>query len=123
MQLTLLAGNLTKDAVVNASGEGEAVSFTVVTNDPYKDKDGNWVENPTFHPCVRFVKAGNGAKLAEMLMKGRHVEIEGQIMTSKPRKGKLRDSDEEKMFVNKSIRVEEIMFGAKPKEKEETPAA
>lgn len=123
MQMTLLAGNLTKDAIVNDSGEGEAVSFTVVTNDPYKDKEGNWVENPTFHPCVRFVKKGNGAKLAEMLPRGRHVEIEGQIMTSKPRKGKLRESGEEKTFVNKSIRVDEIVFGAKAKEKTDAPAA
>ncbi len=122
MQKTLLSGNVTKDAVVNPSGEREAVSFTVATNKSYKDKNDQWVDKATFHNCVRYVSKGNGAKLAELLMKGRAVELEGQIRTSAPRPGKTRDGDE-KTYVNKSIVVDEITFGAKPGQKPAAPAA
>ena len=113
MNKLLLTGNLTADARVNTVKEGQvAVSFTVATNDGYSDAQGNWVEDVQFHDCTRFV-SGDGQKLVAALMKGRGIEVEGSLRSSKPREG-----NDGKVYHNKFVRVENIKFGALPKVKD-----
>lgn len=107
-----LIGNLTADARINGvDEETDAVSFTVATNDGYRDKDtGEWIDNPpVFHDCTRFLAKGKGEKLLEMLTRGREVEVEGALSSSKPRK-----STDNLTYHNKFIRVEEVRPGRKP---------
>jgi single-strand DNA-binding protein len=118
MNKTLLTGNLTADARINSvNDETDAVSFTVATNDGYKGTDGNWVDQVEFHDCTRFVQKGKGAKLAEILTKGRGVEVEGSLKSSNPRTG-----TDGKVYHNKFIRVDEVKPTTKPKGAAEAPA-
>lgn len=119
MNKTLLTGNLAADARLNSvSDDTDAVSFTVVTNDGYKGADGNWVEQPEFHDCTRFVTKGNGTKLAAILTKGRGVEVEGSLKKSKPRTG-----SDGKEYHNYFIRVDEVKPTTKPKGAAEAESA
>jgi single-strand DNA-binding protein len=116
MNKTLLTGRVAQAATFASLSETQdVVNFTLVTSDSYKDKEGNWKENTQFHRCTRYTKKGSGQQLAEMIGKGRALEVEGELRTSKPRAGKNR-AGEEKMFVNKNVIVDNIVFGAKGKE-------
>jgi single stranded DNA-binding protein len=118
MNKTLLVGNLTADARINVVNETtDAVSFTVATNDGYKGTDGAWVDQVEYHDCTRFVNTGKGAKLHEMLTKGRQVEVEGSLKKSAPRTG-----SDSKVYHNYFIRVDEVKLGQKPAVREEVPA-
>lgn len=115
MNKTLLTGNLTANARINAvNEETDAVSFTVATNDGYKGADGNWVELVEYHDCTRFLPTGKGGKLAELLTKGREVEVEGKLTSAKPRTG-----TDGKVYHNKFIRVDDLKLGRKPQVKTE----
>lgn len=76
-----LIGRLGKDPVIKHFDNGGAIAeFTVATDDSYKDKQGNKVEQTDWHN----VKV-NSPKLAEVaekyLRKGSLVHIEGKIKT------------------------------------------
>jgi len=74
-------GNLTAD--VELVGENKNVaSFTVVSDESYKDKNNNQiVEEKEFHQCVAF---GNTAKyLSKWARKGSLVDVEGKLSTRK----------------------------------------
>lgn len=118
MNKTLITGNVTKDATFsNVSEKQDVVNFTVATSRSYKDQATGEYKNTAsqFHPCSRFVPKGSGEALAALIKTGRHLEVEGRVQTGKERPGKTR-AGEEKKFVNKSIIVEDIVFGAKGKE-------
>lgn len=118
MNKTLLVGNLTANARINVVNETtDAVSFTVATNDGYRGTDGVWVDQVEFHDCTRFVNTGKGAKLHEMLTKGRQVEVEGSLKKSAPREG-----SDGKTYHNYFIRVDEVKPGQKPAPREEAAA-
>src|SRR5690606_32201994 len=121
MQVLMLGGNLTADAKRNSvSDEKDALNFTVVVNDGYTDKEGNWVETPTYHECSLFVDKGEGTKMESALMRGRFVELEGQLVI--PKEG--RKATNGKTYHNCFIRVNRIeRFGAKPTPKAEVEAA
>ncbi|MCX8009642.1 MAG: single-stranded DNA-binding protein, partial [Ignavibacteria bacterium] len=63
---------------IRYSNSGLAVlSFTLATNQPFKDTDGNWKENTTWHDIVCF---GNLAeRFKDTLKKGKRVYVEGKI--------------------------------------------
>lgn len=115
MNKALLVGNLTANARVNVvNATTDAVSFTVATNDGYTGSDGNWVDQVEYHDCTRFLPTGKGAKLVELLTKGREVEVEGSLASAKPREG-----SDGKTYHNKFIRVDDIKLGRKPQPKAE----
>ncbi|MBM4174663.1 MAG: single-stranded DNA-binding protein [Ignavibacteria bacterium] len=74
----MLIGYTGKDAEVRYSNTGLAVlTVSLATNEPYKDADGNWKENTTWHDIVCY---GNLAeRMKENLKKGKRVYVEGRI--------------------------------------------
>lgn len=111
MNVTMLSGNITKDATINSvSDKQDAVNYTIATNESYKDKEGAWQDRTEFHACTSFVPKGKGEKLAAALTKGRSLSIEGEKRTSKPKAG----GTEGKMYVNTTIVVNDIEWGSKP---------
>lgn len=56
-------------------------SFKLVTDESYKDRDGNLVERSEWHNIVVWGKAGE--IIAQYMKKGRQIYIEGRIQTRK----------------------------------------
>src|SRR5688572_20849807 len=76
----ILVGNLGKDPEIQYLDNNVSLArFTLATNDSYKDKDGNRVDQTEWHNVV----AWRGlAKIAEdFLKKGSRIYLEGKIRT------------------------------------------
>jgi len=76
----MLIGNLGKDPELRYTGGGAPVAtFSLATNESWKDQDGNMQERTEWHNIVAW------SKLAEIcqqyLKKGRRVYVEGRIQT------------------------------------------
>lgn len=76
----ILVGNVGRDPELRYTQSGQPVaSFSVATNERFKDKDGNWKDRTEWHRIVAW------ARLAEIcgeyLKKGSPVYIEGRIQT------------------------------------------
>lgn len=76
----MVIGYLGADPELRSLPSGQhAVSFSVATNEPYTDKEGNKIEHTEWHNIVAF------GKLAEIcpqyLKKGRQVFVEGRMRT------------------------------------------
>ena len=80
---TIVVGNITKDAEKRATPGGAiAVSFTVATNEVWKDKGtGEKKERAEFHRVTFWGKGADA--IAQYLTKGRQVAIEGKNQTDK----------------------------------------
>lgn len=76
-----LIGRLGKDPVIKHFENGGAIAeFTVATDDSYKDKQGNKVEQTDWHNVkITFTKLAEVAE--KYLKKGSLVHIEGKIKT------------------------------------------
>lgn len=76
-----LIGNLGKDPVITQFGKDNSVArFSVATNESYKDKNGEWVTNTTWHNIVAW---GKSAELCgQLLKKGSEVALEGKLVTN-----------------------------------------
>ncbi len=76
----MLIGNLGKDPELRYTGSGVAVAtFSLATNETWKDQDGNQQERTEWHNIVAWRKLAEIA--GEYLKKGRKVYIEGRIQT------------------------------------------
>jgi single-strand DNA-binding protein len=76
----ILIGNLGKDPEVRYTPNGTAVaSFSLATNERYKDKEGNWQDRTEWHKIVAWQRLAEIA--GEYLKKGRTVYIEGRLQT------------------------------------------
>jgi len=74
----ILIGNLGKDPELRYAPNGSAVAtFSLATNESWKDQQGNVQERTTWHNIVVWGKLAEIA--AEYLKKGRKVYIEGRI--------------------------------------------
>lgn len=73
----MLLGTLGKDAEVKFTASGTAIlNFSVATSNKWKDKQsGDWKEKTTWHGIKYF----GGENLAQFLIKGTQVFIEGEI--------------------------------------------
>jgi single-strand DNA-binding protein len=75
-----LIGHLGKDPEVRYTPNGDAVaSFSIATNESWKDKDGNQQERTEWHNIVAWRKLAEIC--GEYLKKGARVYIEGKIQT------------------------------------------
>ncbi len=73
----MLIGNLGQDAEHRFTTNNTEVStFSIATSNSYKGKDGNWVNDTTWHNIVLF---GASDYLKSNLKKGRKFYIEGRI--------------------------------------------
>jgi len=75
----MLIGNLGRDAETRVSPSNVSVtSFSIATTNSYKGKDGNWVNETTWHNIVSFNLSDY---FKEVLKKGAKVYVEGRIQT------------------------------------------
>lgn len=73
-----IIGRLTKNAEVHTlKDERQVVNFSIATNDSYKNKQGERVEQTTYFDCAYWISA----KVAGLLTKGTLVEITGRVST------------------------------------------
>ena len=75
-----LIGNLGKDPELRYTTAGVAVAtFTIATNESWKDQDGNLQERTEWHNIVAWRKLAEIC--GEWLKKGKKVYIEGRLQT------------------------------------------
>jgi len=73
-----IIGRLTKDAEVRTlSNAKRVVNFSVATNDSYKNKQGERIEQTTYFDCAYWLTAN----VARLLTKGTLVELTGRVST------------------------------------------
>ncbi len=74
-----IIGRLTRDAQVRTlSNEKQVVNFSIVTNDNYRNKQGERIEQTTYFDYSYWISL----KVAEILTKGALVELNGRAYTS-----------------------------------------
>jgi len=100
-------GNLTRDPELRKLPNGtDVASFSIATNESYKDKDGKKVESVQYHNCVAFGKAGE--LIAQYVTKGSSLYVQGKLNTSS-----WDDKDSGKKMYKTEIVVRDFQFGAK----------
>lgn len=73
----MLIGNLGRDAETRFTQENLSItSFSIATTNGYKGKDGNWVNETTWHNVVAFNLSDY---YKENLKKGKKVYVEGRL--------------------------------------------
>jgi single-strand DNA-binding protein len=76
----ILIGNLGQDPELRYTAGGTAVAnMRIATNETYKDREGNLVENTEWHSVVAWDRLAEIC--GEFLSKGRQVYIEGSLHT------------------------------------------
>ena len=74
-----IIGRLTRDAEVrNLPNEKQVVNFSIATNDNYRNKQGERIEQTTYFDCAYWMSP----KVADFLTKGTLVELSGRIYSS-----------------------------------------
>lgn len=73
-----ITGRLTRDAEVRTtSQEKQVVNFSVATNDSYRNKQGERIEQTTYFDCAYWITPN----VARLLTKGTLVELSGRVST------------------------------------------
>jgi single-strand DNA-binding protein len=73
-----ITGRLTRDAQVRrTSQEKQVVNFSVATNDSYRNKQGERIEQTTYFDCSYWITPN----VAKLLTKGTLVELSGRVST------------------------------------------
>ena len=71
-----IIGRLTRDAEVKTlKNEKQVVNFSIATNNSYRDKQGERVEQTTYFDCAYWLST----KVANLLTKGTLVELSGRV--------------------------------------------
>ncbi|BFM45035.1 hypothetical protein CFS9_36760 [Flavobacterium sp. CFS9] len=71
-----IIGRVTKDAEVRTlSGNRQVVNFSIATNESYRSKEGERVEQTTYFDCAYWISP----KVADILTKGTLVELSGRV--------------------------------------------
>lgn len=73
-----IIGRLTRDAEVRTlSNSKQVVNFSIATNDNYRNKQGERVEQTTYFDCAYWITPN----VAKLLTKGTMVELSGRVST------------------------------------------
>ena len=92
----MLIGNLGQDAEHRfTTNNTEVTSFSLATTHSYKGRDGNWVNETTWHNIVLF---GASDFLKDNLKKGRKFYVEGRLS-----KRDYENKDGQKVYVTEVI--------------------
>lgn len=76
----ILVGNVGRDPELRYTQGGQPVaSFSIATNERFKDKDGNWKDRTEWHRIVAWARLAEVC--GEYLRKGSQVYVEGRIQT------------------------------------------
>ncbi|MGA9116608.1 MAG: single-stranded DNA-binding protein [Bacteroidota bacterium] len=105
----MLIGNLGKDPELRYTSSGVAVAtFTLATNESWKDQEGNMQERTEWHTIVAWRRLAEIC--GEWLKKGKKVYIEGRLQT--------RSFDDKntgtKRYVTEIVADNMIMLDSKP---------
>lgn len=76
-----LVGRLGKDPVIEVKGEHQMLRISVATDDSYKDKSGQWVNNTEWHNLTLWGKQAE--YVAKFAFKGAVVMVIGMNKTRK----------------------------------------
>lgn len=77
-----LNGFLGKDPEYRKLANGNTMmSFCIATDESYKDKNGEWVKNTTWHNVVQWKAPEENVRL--LLKKGSRVAVEGKLRNNK----------------------------------------
>ena len=110
----LLIGNLGKDPELRHTESGIAVtSFSIATNESYKDKAGEWQNITEWHNVVTWRDL---ADRVAKLQKGNQVYVEGKLTHRK-----YTDKDGIERYVSEVVANTVRLLGSKPKEETGTP--
>ena len=110
-----LIGRVTKQPELKALPSGAKVcSFGIATNNTFKNKNGEKVENTTFHNCVVFGKIAE--VIAQYVIKGQEIYVDGRI------ENRSWDKDGVKHY-RTEVLVNNFQFGQKPKGSENVQPA
>ena len=101
-----LIGRLGKDPEVKTIGDNQKASFSIATNDSYKNQKGEKVEDTQWHNVVIWGKLADEA--GKFLKKGAEVAVEGKLVhrSYETEKG-------EKKYVTEINVNEFLLLGAK----------
>lgn len=73
-----ITGRLTRDAEVRTTSQDkQVVNFSVATNDNYRNKQGERIEQTTYFDCSYWITPN----VAKLLTKGTLVELSGRVST------------------------------------------
>ncbi len=73
-----ITGRLTRDAEVRTTlQDKQVVNFSVATNDSYRNKQGERIEQTTYFDCSYWITPN----VAKLLTKGTLVELSGRVST------------------------------------------
>ncbi|MBM4334427.1 MAG: single-stranded DNA-binding protein [Deltaproteobacteria bacterium] len=102
----IIVGNVGRDPELRTTQGGQNVStFSVATNERFKDKSGEWQDRTEWH---RVVAWGRLAEICgEYLKKGRQVYIEGRLQTRD-----WEDKDGHKRYTTEVIAQSMQMLGS-----------
>lgn len=71
-----IIGRLTKNAEIrNVSNEKQVVNFSIATNDSYRNRKGERIEQTTYFDCSYCIYS----KVADLLTKGILIELTGRV--------------------------------------------
>jgi single-strand DNA-binding protein len=102
----MLIGHLGKDPELKYTPGGAAVAtFSLATNESYKDKEGNQQEKTEWHRLVVWNKQAEIA--AEYLKKGQQVFVEGKLQT------RTWEKDGQKHYMTEIVVLNFQMLGRK----------
>ena len=73
-----ITGRLTRDAEVRTTSQDkQVVNFSVATNDNYRNKQGERIEQTTYFDCSYWISPN----VAKLLTKGTLVQLSGRVST------------------------------------------
>jgi len=103
-----LIGYIGNNPEVKEFDDNKVANFSIATNDFYKDKNGNKVENTEWHNIVAW---GGLATLAQnYLIKGKQIIVEGKL-----RHRSYEGKDGNKVYVTEIQAHEIMLLGSVPK--------
>jgi len=103
-----LIGRVGKDPQVKQFSNGNSiVEFSIATDDSYKDKEGNKVEQTDWHNIKSTFKSLNST-IEKYVKKGMQVYVEGKIKTRS-----YDDKDGNKRYVTEIV-ADKVLFLSRP---------
>src|SRR5574343_238498 len=111
----ILIGNLGKDAETRFTTSNISVTnFSLATTHSYKGKDGNWVNDTTWHNIVAFSVSDS---VKSSLLKGNKVCVEGRIQNRN-----YTDKEGIKRYVTEIVSERIVLLDSRPTGQEDTSA-
>ncbi len=77
MNVVCLTGRVGRDAEVHTFESGGCIiSFSMATNERYKNKQDEWVDKTTWHECKKSSKTDG---IAQYITKGNEISVSGSV--------------------------------------------